>query len=289
MLVKHNKFKNSGLIFELLVRQITADTLSGKESPSIDILKKYFVKTELSKEYKLYDTVLKQSQITEAKANIVIEEVLKASRKLNRTTLRKEKYNLISEIKSHYNLDEFFKTKLPNYKSQAALYTLIEIYNNQELTDPNQIISNKMTLLENLTAQPVKEKEVRDNIIEEFKKYDKDLRLLTYQVLLEKFNGKYNSLNDNQKVILREFINLVDNTPRLREFYNTKINEIKTQLTKLNKSVTDKVTQIKLNEVISLITEIDKTSKISNDDLVNLLQYYSLVDELKLVKWPQIN
>jgi hypothetical protein len=284
MLVKHNKFKNSGLIFELLVRQITADTLSGKESPSIDILKKYFVKTELSKEYKLYDTVLKQSQITEAKANIVIEEVLKASRKLNRTTLRKEKYNLISEIKSHYNLDEFFKTKLPNYKSQAALYTLIEIYNNQELTDPNQIISNKMTLLENLTAQPVKEKEVRDNIIEEFKKYDKDLRLLTYQVLLEKFNGKYNSLNDNQKVILREFINLVDNTPRLREFYNTKINEIKTQLTKLNKSVTDKVTQIKLNEVISLITEIDKTSKISNDDLVNLLQYYSLVDELKLVK-----
>jgi hypothetical protein len=284
MLVKHNKFKNSGLIFELLVRQITADTLSGKESPSIDILKKYFVKTELSKEYKLYDTVLKQSQITEAKANIIIEEVLKASRKLNRTTLRKEKYNLISEIKSHYNLDEFFRTKLPNYTSQAALYTLIEIYNNQELTDPNQIISNKMTLLENLTAQPVKEKEVRANIIEEFKKYDKDLRLLTYQVLLEKFNGKYNSLNDNQKVVLREFINLVDNTPRLREYYNIKINEIKTQLTKLNKSITDKVTQIKLNEVISLITEIDKTSKISNDDLVNLLQYYSLVDELKSTK-----
>lgn len=284
MLVKHNKFKNSGLLFELLVRQITADTLSGKESPAVDILKKYFVKSELGKEYKLYDTVLKQSQISEVKANVIIEEVLKASRKLNRTALRREKYNLISEIKSHYNLDEFFKTKLPNYKSQAALYTLIEIYNSQDLTDPNQIISNKMTLLENLTTQPVKEKEVRDNVIEEFKKYDKDLRLLTYQVLLEKFNGKYNSLNDNQKIVLREFINLVDNTPRLREFYNTKIYEVKTILTKLSKSVTDKVTQIKLNEVVSLITEVDKTSKISNDDLVNLLQYYSLVDEIKSVK-----
>jgi hypothetical protein len=284
MLVKHNKFKNSGLLFELLVRQITADTLSGKESPAVDILKKYFVKSELGKEYKLYDTVLKQSQISEVKANVIIEEVLKASRKLNRTALRREKYNLISEIKSHYNLDEFFKTKLPNYKSQAALYTLIEIYNSQDLTDPNQIISNKITLLENLTTQPVKEKEVRDNVIEEFKKYDKDLRLLTYQVLLEKFNGKYNSLNNNQKIILREFINLVDNTPRLREFYNTKINEVKITLTKLTKSVTDKVTQIKLNEVVSLITEIDKTSKISNDDLVNLLQYYSLVDEIKSVK-----
>jgi hypothetical protein len=284
MLVKHNKFKNSGLLFELLVRQITADTLSGKESQAVNILKKYFVKSELGKEYKLYDTVLKQSQITETKANVIIEEVLKASRKLNRTALRREKYNLISEIKSHYNLDEFFKTKLPNYKSQAALYTLIEIYNNQDLTDPNQIISNKITLLENLTAQPVKEKEVRESVIEEFKKYDKDLRLLTYQVLLEKFNGKYNSLNDNQKVILREFINVVDNTPRLREFYNTKINEVKATLTKLSKSITDKVTQIKLTEVVSLITEIDKTSKISNDDLVNLLQYYSLVDELKSVK-----
>lgn len=284
MLIKHNKFKNSGLLFELLVRQITADTLSSKESPAVNILKKFFVKTELGKEYKLYDTVLKQSQITETKANIIIDEVLKASRKLNRTTLRKEKYNLISEIKKHYNLNEFFKTKLPNYKNQAALYTLIEIYNSQELTNPDQIITNKMTLLESLTTQPIKEKEVRDNVIEEFKKYDKDLRLLTYQVLLEKFNGKYGSLNDNQKIVLREFINSVDNNARLRDFYNTKIVEVKSQLSKLTKSISDKVTQIKLNEVISLINEVDKTSKISNDDVVNLLQYYSLIEELKTVK-----
>ena len=284
MLIKHNKFKNSGLLFELLVRQITADTLSSKESPAVDILKKFFVKTELGKEYKLYDTVLKQSQITETKANIIVDEVLKASRKLNRTTLRKEKYNLISEIKKHYNLDEFFKSKLPNYKNQAALYTLIEIYNSQELTNPDQIISNKMTLLESLTTQPVKEQEVRDNVIEEFKKYDTDLHLLTYQVLLEKFNGKYGSLNDNQKVVLREFINSVDNNTRLRDFYNTKIVEVKSQLSKLSKSLPDKVTQIKLNEVISLINEVDKTTKISNDDVVNLLQYYSLIEELKTVK-----
>lgn len=284
MIIKHSKLKNTGILFELLVRQITADTLSNKESKAVDILKKYFVKTELGKEYKLYETLFKSTQLTEAKANIVVEEVLKASRKLNRSTLKREKYNLINEINSHYNLEEFFKTKLPNYKAQAALYTLIEIYNSKDLTDPNQIISNKMTLLESLTTQPVKESEVRDNVIEEFKKYDKDLRILTYQVLLEKFNGKYGSLNDNQKTVLREFINSVDNTPRLREFYNTKIVDIKSQLTKLTESVTDKVTQIKLNEVISLIQEVDKKSKISNDDIVNLLQYYSLVEELSNAK-----
>jgi hypothetical protein len=284
MLVKHNKFKNSGLLFELLVRQITADTLSGNDSPAVNILKKYFVKTELGKEYKLYDTVLKQSSLSEAKANMIVDEVLKASHKLNRTTLKKEKYNLISEIKKHYNLEEFFKTKLPHYKSQAALYTLIEIHNSIEGVNPDQIISNKITLLEALTLQPIKEKEVRDTILEEFKTYDKDLRILTYQVLLEKFNGKYGSLNNSQKLVLREYINSVDNNTRLREFYNSKIVEIKTKLTNHINKVTDKVTQIKLNEVSLLINEIDKTSKVSNDDIVNLMQYYSLLEELKLIK-----
>jgi hypothetical protein len=284
MVIKHNKYKNSGLLFELLVRQITADTLSDKDSQALNILKKYFIKSELSKEYRLHDTLLKNNQISEAKANITIDEILKASRKLNRTTLRKEKYNLINEIKKHYNIEEFFKTKLPNYKAHAALYTLMEIYNNDSLTNPDQIISNKITLLETLTTQPVIEKEVRDTVIEEFKKQDKDLRLLSYQVLLEKFNGKYNSLNDNQKIVLREFITSVDNTPRLRDFYNNKINEVKTELNKLNKKVTNKITQIKLNEIISLISEIDKTSKISNDDIVNLLQYYTLIEEIKKTK-----
>ena len=247
-------------------------------------LKKHFVKSELGKEYKLYDTLFKSTQLSETKANIIIEEVLKASRKLNRTALKKEKYNLINELKKHYNLEEFFKSKLPNYKSQASLYTLIEIYNTQDLVDPNQIISNKMILLETLTTQPVTENEVRENVLEEFKKYDKDLRILTYQVLLEKFNGKYGSLNDNQKLVLREFINAVDNNTRLREFYNTKVKDVKVQLTELNKTTSNKVTKIKLTEVISLITEIDKSSKISNDDIVNLLQYYSLVEELKTTK-----
>ena len=283
-IIKHNKFKNSGILFELLVRQITNDALSGKESPAIDILKNNFVQSELGKEYKLYETLFKQTQISEAKANIIIEEVLKASKKLNRSTLRRDKYNLINEIKKHYDLEEFFKHKLPNYKSQAALYTLIEVYNNQESTNPEQVISNKITLLESLTKLPVKEKEVREDVLNEFKNYDKDLRLLTYQVLLEKFNGKYGSLNDSQKLVLREFINTVDNPTRLKEFYNQKIVEVKSQLSESIKNVSDKVTQIKLIEISSLITEANKNAKVSNDDIVNLLQYYSLVEELNNVK-----
>ena len=125
--LKHSKYKNSGLIFELLIRQVTADTISGKQSPALDIIKKYFLKSELSKEYKLYESLLKKLPLTESTANIVINTILETSKKLNRGNLRREKYNLIKEIRDNYNLDEFFKIKLPNYKAYAALYSLTKL------------------------------------------------------------------------------------------------------------------------------------------------------------------
>jgi len=278
--MKHSKYKNTGILFELLVRQITADTLSGKDSKATNILKKYFVKTELGREYKLYETVTKYKNLTEGKAEVVINSVIESSKNLNRGALKRQKYNLIQEISKHYNLEEFFKTKLPNYKSYAALYTLVEIYNSDMLSTPDQIISNKIAILENLTTKQVDKKKVEDDLLTEFQSYDKDLRILTYKVLLEKFNGKYASLNDNQKSVLKEFINSVDSTPKLREFYNTKITEIKATLTKQVKKVTDKAIQIKLNEVNNMLSPLGKTAKVGNDDLVNLLQYYELLEEL---------
>ena len=280
MNIKHSKYKNTGLLFELLVRQITADTLSGKDSKATGILKKYFVKTELGREYKLYEALSKYKHITEGKAETVINTLIESSKDLNRGALKRQKYNLINEIQKYYNLDEFFKTKLPNYKAYASLYTLIEIYNSENLSTPDQIISNKLSLLEHLSSKPVEKQKVEDSILEEFKSYDKDLRILTYKVMLEKFNGKYADLNNNQKTVLKEFINSVDSTPRLREFYNTKVEEIKISLTELTAKVTNKATKIKLQEIKNIINPLDKTSKIGNDDLVNLLQYYELLDEL---------
>ena len=283
MNIKHSKYKNTGLLFELLVRQITADTLSGKDSKAAGILKKYFVKTELGREYKLYETLSKHNNITEGKAEIIINTVVESSKDLNRGALKRQKYNLISEIQKHYNLEEFFKTKLPNYKVFASLYTLLEIYNSENLSNPDQIIDNKMSLLEHLTSKNITKEKVEDDLLEEFKSYDKDLRILTYKVMLEKFNGKYESLNDNQKVVLKEFINSVDSTPKLREFYNGKVGEIKEEINKLSKKVTDKAVQIKLNEVANLLSPLNKTANVGNNDLVNLLQYFELLEELTKV------
>ena len=281
MMIKHSKYKNTGILFELLVRQVTADTLNGNNSPALGIIKKYFVKSELGKELKLYETLTKSKKISEAKSNILVQTLLEASQKLNRKTLKKEKYNLINEIKNHYNLDEFFKTKLPNYKAQAALYTLIESQTSEDTINPEQIVSNKYTLLEHLTIEPLDEDKVKDEILQEFQTYDKDVRMLTYKLLLERFNGKYSDLYESQKEILKEFITSVDSTPKLRTYYNNKIQEVKKELNILKESITDKVTQIKLNEVLPLIVEVDKNHSIKNENIVDLLQYYELIEVLK--------
>ena len=280
MNIRHSKIKNTGILFELLVRQITSDTLSGKESKAINILKKYFVKSELGKEYNLYETLSKHRNLTEGKAEIVINSIVETSKGLNRGAIKRQKYNLIKELSTHYNIEDFFKTKLPNYKLHASLYTLLELYNTN-INNPDQLIENKINILESLTSKSIDKQKIKDDVLVEFQSYDKDLRILTYRVLLEKFNEKYSSLNGDQKIILKEFVNSVDSTPKLRDFYNTKIGELKTKLTTLSPKIADKAVQIKLDEVIKLLTPLSKSHKVNDDNLINLLQYYELLNEIK--------
>ena len=287
MKIKHSKYKNTGILFELLVRQITADTLRGNESPAIDILKKYFVKTGLGREYKLYESILKSKVVSESRATLFINTTLDNSKKFNRGSLRKQKYNLINEIKNHYDLDTFFSAKIKNYKELAALYTLIEGINSVDSTDTNQLVNNKITLLEYLTKQEVST-EQKDIVLEEFSTYDKDTRILTYKILLERFNDKYENLTSEQKQVLKEFIESVESTPGLRNFYNSKINELKNTLAENSKNIKDKVTKIKINEISKFLVELDKTDKVGDDNLVDLLQYYELVKEIKISNGIQV-
>ena len=281
MNIKHSKYKNTGILFELLVRQVTADTLNGDQSPALNIIKNFFVKSELGKELKLYETLTKSKKINESRSNLLIQTLLESSKKLNRKTLKREKYNLINEIKKHYNLDEFFKTKLPNYKTQAAFYTLVEAQSSIEMISPDQIVANKYSILEHLTLGPVNPEKVKDEVLQEFQTYDKDIRMLTYKILLEKFNGKYSDLYASQKEVLKEFITSVDSTPKLRTFYNNRIQQLKEELATISNTIADKAVQIKLNEVLPLIVEIEKNQPIRNENIVDLLQYCELVEELK--------
>ena len=277
MSIKHSKFKNTGLLFELLVRQITSDTLEGKNSTAINILKKYFVNTELGKEYRLYEQVTAYKNLTEAKADMIINTLIEASTKLKRSEIRKQKYNLVREIKDGYNVEKFFKAQVTNYKVFAALNNLIENQSSEKVA-PETVINNKLTILEHLTKTPLIIQ--ADELMEEYKGYGKDLRILTYKLLLDKFNEKYDHLTGKQKEVLREVITSVDNTDKLKEYYNSRITEVQSLLQGKITNIKDEVLKIKITEVLKYVKPLEKTEKVTNDCIINLLQYYELVNEL---------
>jgi hypothetical protein len=285
MRVNHSKYKNTGILFELLIRQITTDTLEDNPSPARKLLHKYFVKTELGREYKLYETVSKNTNLTESKSSIVLTSLLETSKTLNKGSLKRQKYNLIKEIQEYYNLDKFFNHKIPNYKSYAALYTLIEL-NNSSFPDTNQLIQNKVTLMEHLSSSITTSNGIKNEILEELNNSDKDIKLLTYKILLEKFNEKYGDLSDPQKVILREYLNSIDNKVKLKEFYNTNIQEIANNIKHQLNKVDDSVTKIKLEEILNMVKPLTKEEKIKDNHLVDLLQYCDLIQEIEKIHEP---
>ena len=284
MKIRHNKFRNTGILFELLVRQVASDTVSGQDSLSIGLIKKYFSKSELAKEYKLYQTLVSTKILTEGKAESLINATLEISNRLNRSALRKEKYNLIKDISKMYILEEFFKSKINNYSQYAAAYSLIEAHNSLEFVEPAQVIENKVTLLEHITRKEVNKENVTDRVLEEYAKMDKGTRILAYKILLERFNSKYNNMSDIQKSVLKEYINNISNTVKLREFVNESFSSIKAELMKLNKIVTDKTTQIKINEVVNILKPLDKNQNVKDDNIIALLQFHQLIEELRTIK-----
>jgi len=281
MRIKHSKYRNTGLIYELLVKQIASDVLESKESDAIQILKKYYSgKTTLAKEYKLYEFVVKNNSVSQSKAETIISTITEVSRKFNQKILKEQKYALISEIKSKYNIDEFFSVDVRDYKALASLYCLLEAQNNSNLVDPSFLINNKTTLLEHLTSKKQNEEDVKDSLIEQYSKYDKDLKLLTFKILLEKFNEKYIDLLPEQKNILKEFITSVNSSKKLFTLVNKELKKISEEVKKLGDKVTDDIIKIKLDEVSKSIQPLKPTDKVNDTHLVNLMQYYELVNEL---------
>ena len=230
------------------------------------------------KEYKIYHTLATKKYNKDSQATMLIETLLEAHGKLNKSQLRREKYNLIKEIKDTYNVNDFFKAKITDYKIMASIFNLLE---NKKATALS-IVNSKVTLLEHITKNKSKDSK-KDIVLENYNKQDKDTRLLTYKVLLEKFNDKYSGLQDNQKTLLKEYVNSVTNSPALKSYLNQEIKEVKKTLTRYSKKVEDKAVAVKLNETKLMIKPLCKKSSVNDDNVVNLLNYYELVNELKTI------
>jgi hypothetical protein len=281
MKLKHNKLRNTGLLFELLIRQITTDTLNNKESKAVDILKKNFNDTLIAKEYRIYKSLLSNKNLSEAKANVVIDTALQAHKKINKNVLSRQKYDLISQIKESYNLEDFFKTKVENYKTLASVYMLFEI-NQSEKIDPESEIKYKFSIMEDICAG-LKNKEV-DPVLAEFATYDKGTKALVYKLMIQKFNEKYANLNESQKKLLKRYISDISTPESFKEYVNEEYDRLKTKLTRLSKNISDPVRKIKLDEVINIIRPVPAGRLVSDLELENILYFYQLEKELENIK-----
>mgnify|MGYP001407778807 FL=1 len=279
---KHNKIKNTGILFELLTRQIAVDVMNDKkDSPAIKIIKEFFNdKTQLGKENELYKILVEKKYKNLNQAEILIEAVIKNRRKLSNRRLKNEKYNLIKQIKENYGVNAFFNSRIPNYKVLASVYTLFENESVKEVVDSVEETDSKITILETITQSNIKSNKSSNKVIESYQTQDTDVRLLTYQLLVDKFNKKYSNLNESQKNLLREYINNLSNTNSLREFIDSEVTKVKSKLKSHLTKVDDKITKIKLNEAIKHTDNSIGGKLVKDSHVVALMRYYELIKEL---------
>ena len=276
--VKHSKYKNTGIIFELLVRQITEETMADGSTTAVSLMKKHFHKnSNLLKEYQIYRSITQQKYDDKMAAQMFIETCVEKYNDINKSHLRREKYNLVKEIKSVYNTETFFNSKINNYRNLASIYLMLE--NNGS---PSLITNTKLSIIESIVTPPTASTtESTDAITETYSQMSDLDKKLTYKILIEKFNSKYSTLNSEQKSLLREYIESVTNTPRLKQYINESIEKVQAELDVMVEKVTNPVVKIKINEVRNLIKPLCKKSSVHDDNVVNLLNYYELVQELR--------
>ena len=276
--LKHSKYKNTGILFEMLVRKLTSETLSSDKSVTIDIIKKYFGKnTELAKELQLYNTLVKEQFKSEAIGLDYIRTVKAAHSKLNQSVLRRQRYNLVKEISDKFVFTNMSKMHINNYKALASICMIFEY---DETVNPKQIMECKNAILQNGMITETKQLE-KDPVIESFESQTKDMRLLTYKLLIDKFNEKYSGLDESQKQLLNKYITNVNDTEALKEYVQTVIPKIKTQLADQAKLVTDPATKIKVAKLSEMLCTVENMKSIKESHVLSLLRYFDLVKELK--------
>jgi len=276
---KHSKFKNSGVLFELLTRQITADILAGRdESFTKNLMFKYFNEsTALGKEFQLYNFIVSQSSKNSESADRILNVVLQTRSKLNERELTSQKYNLVKEIKEKFNIDEFLKNKIPNYKLYASIYKLFENQGGDEVKfDVEEILEAREFVTENLT----KERKNEEQALDVYSSQPAEVKLLAYKFLIENFNKKYSSLLPSQKALLKEYITNVSNTNKFTEFVNKEYKKVSDLLKERSILVKHDVIKIKLNETIAQLSNKTLTGIVKENQLTALLSAYELIEEL---------
>jgi len=288
--LKHSKYKNAGILFELLVRQVTADILNGQEDSKANaILRDYFSEsTELGRENRLYRIIMEDKTKDQTSADRLLEQIIRTRTKLDERALNLQKYNLIKEIRENYPLDDFLKGSISNYKLLASIYKVFEESVNSVDCDPREIFKARTCIVESIAVPKtptrlVSEDEKKD-LVKVYQQQNEDVRLLAYKLLVDSFNEKYKGLDEKQKILIREYINNISNTNSLRQYINNEVPIVRKEINELKSYVSNDVVRIKLDETLNQLDKISKGTLVKENQIMALMLSYELVKELKNLK-----
>jgi hypothetical protein len=289
MNIKHNKIKNTGILFELLVRRVASDVLEGKsDSFAIRIMREHFhSKSELGKELQLYRAFFNIPQkLSEGKAFNMLDLVIEKRKGLNEKLLEAQKFLLIREIKQHCDLKQFMTGRVPSYKVYASIYKLFETTTkNSNDTDSfmqlEDLVASRFVVVEHLKGALKEEQIIKESAYSEMmRQQPEEIRYLSYKFLLERFNEKYSVFSDKQKMLLKEYINNGTNVEEFSKYISTEAKTLISEITKRSSKVQDNVTKIKINEVITQLKNIEQKSIVKDNYITALLIAYQISHEL---------
>jgi len=283
MNIKHNKIRNTGILFELLVRKVATDVIGGKtDSFAIKLMKEHFhSKTELGKELQLYRTFFNTKAITEGKAFNVLDLVLERRKQLNEKLLSTQKFLLIKELKQHCDLKEFMAGRVSSYKVYASIYKLFEAALHDSVDTIDDIISSRFVVVEHLKGELNEEPLIKETTYSNtMKEQPEEIRYLSYKFLLEKFNEKYSNFSERQKALLREYINNGTNIEKFSKYIKEEATELTLSIRQNTHKITDEVTKIKINEVLTQLENIKERTSVKDNYITALLIAHQISQEL---------
>lgn len=281
----HSKYKNTYLIFEFLIRQLTNEMMSGvaiKESNAYQIIQKNFSSGLLKEELTLYQALVDNKLSKTYSAEILLNECIKRYKSLNKRKLDAMRYNLVKKIKECYDIDKLFSTQVEQYKEAGSVYFLFETVKNRDILNESKFAGD---IMGNLLSPKEKKKSIQ--IFECIKEASQEDREMAFKMMVNSFNKKFSSaLNENQKEFIQDY---TYNHTNENGWIKKHLNRIKRSIISESKNLDDSIygqniLKIKLKECVKVIDYIAKKKVLNEDDHTKVIQSYKLIDQLNELK-----
>jgi hypothetical protein len=251
----HNKKRNVGIIYELLLRYISNNLINDDKKSAqsaLRILEKRFHKsTEIYREFRLFNALAKSTVSDSAVAAAILTEAKGAARRADKGALNKEKSLLIRDINHILNDSSFYYRRVPEYKTYATIQSLLNDWRKLDEADLLKMVELEGKMVEWLLSEKTDES-LDENI-------DPNVDTLVVRIMTEKINSKYkNKLNEDQRNIIKSYVFSLssDNGKSISQKLDNMREDTVNQLYKFKKMTDNKYILEKIDRVENSILEV---------------------------------